>query len=83
MRRTTLAIATCLIAGEAAALTDSELKMLSAEIITLNGFDCGRVLAVKATDQPDIWQVSCMSDGAFDALVTFRMDARTGLVSGS
>jgi len=49
----------------------------------LNGYQCGRVLAVQPTDVPDVWQVSCSPDGAMDALVTYRMDARTGLVSGS
>ncbi|WP_299413466.1 hypothetical protein [uncultured Sulfitobacter sp.] len=83
MKRTTLIVLAGLFANSAAALTDTELKALSAEIITLNGFSCGRVLAVQPTDIPDVWQVSCISDGAMDALVTYRMDARTGLVSGS
>ncbi|MDG1068378.1 MAG: hypothetical protein P8P40_08425 [Sulfitobacter sp.] len=83
MKKTTLILAASLLATSAAALTDSELKALSEEIITLNGYECGRVLAVQPTDVPDVWQVSCMADGAMDALVTYRMDARTGLVSGS
>lgn len=83
MRKTTLAIATSLIATGVSGMTAAELKRLSAEIITLNGFDCGKILAVQLTEMPDIWQVSCVPDGAMDALVTFRMDARTGLVSGA
>ena len=83
MKKTTLALTIIMAAGSAAALTDTELKALSAELITLNGFECGKVLAVQPTDTPDIWNVSCVAEGAMDALVTYRMDARTGLVSGS
>ena len=83
MRKTTLILAASLLATNVSALTETELKALSEEIIMLNGYQCGRVLAVQPTDVPDVWQVSCSPDGAMDALVTYRMDARTGLVSGS
>jgi hypothetical protein len=59
------------------ALTDAELKELGAALIKRHGCRCQRVLAVLPTDVPDIWQVSCMQDGAMDALVTFLMDVRT------
>jgi len=83
MKKTALVLSAGLVANGAAAMTDTELKTLSEELISLNGFNCGRVLAVIPTDVPDVWKVSCMADGAMDALTTYRMDARTGLVSGS
>ena len=82
MKQTTLALTAGMIASSTAVLSDTELKTLSAELILLNGFTCARVLAVQPTGTPDVWQVSCMADGAMDALVTYMMDARTGLVSG-
>lgn len=83
MKKTTIALTASMIASGASAMTDTELKALSAELISLNGFSCTRVLSVQPTAMPDIWKVSCMADSAMDTLVTFRMDARTGIVSGS
>lgn len=73
---------TKLIASSPAAMTDTELKTFSAEIISLNEFNCGRVLSIHAIGTTDVRQVSCLPDGVMDALVTFHMDARTGLLSG-
>lgn len=58
-------------------LTNAALKELGAALIMRHGCRCQRVLAVLPTDVPYIWQVSCMQDGAMDALVTFLMDVRT------
>lgn len=69
------------IAKRAAELTDTEMETLTAELVLMNGFRCGRVLAVRPTRQADVWRVSCMADVAMDALVTYKMDARTGVVS--
>lgn len=69
------------IAQNAAELTDIEMEALTAELVLMNGFQCARVLAVRPTRRADIWRVSCMADGAMDALVTYQMDARTGIVS--
>jgi hypothetical protein len=62
-------------------MTETELKTLCRDLIRQNGYRAHRVLAVRPTDLPDVWTVSCMADGAMDALVTYKMDARTGLVS--
>lgn len=69
------------IAQRAAELTDAEIETLTAELVLLNGYQCGRVLDVRATPQPDVWQVCCVADGAMDALVAYKMDARTGVVT--
>lgn len=81
MKQQTLAATARLIARDGAAMPAAELKALGAELILLNGFSCGRVLAVQPTELPDIWQICSMQDGAMDALVTFQMDVRTGVVS--
>ena len=62
-------------------MTDAELKIFSRDLIRKNGYRAHRVLAVRPTELPDIFTVSCMADGAMDALVMYRMDARTGVVS--
>ncbi|MEH6830696.1 MAG: hypothetical protein V7661_07620 [Sulfitobacter sp.] len=69
------------LATDITALTDVDRQSITAEIISLNGFRCGRVLAVLPTRRPNVWRVSCMQDGAMDALATYDMDVRTGVVS--
>ncbi|MEP3673958.1 hypothetical protein [Sulfitobacter sp.] len=69
------------IVKTAAEQTGTEMKALTAELVVMNGFQCGRVLAVRPTRRADIWRISCMADGAMDALATYQMDARTGIVS--
>lgn len=62
-------------------LSEAELERRTARLVTQSGFRCGRVLSVLPTRTPDMWQVSCMADGAMDALVCYRMNARTGAVT--
>ncbi len=77
MKHSDLGITATFTEVSSVALTDAALKELGAALIMRHGCRCRRVLAVLPTDLPDIWQVSCMQDGAMDALVTFLMDVRT------
>lgn len=80
MKHTAIDLASSIAAVDSTVMTDSERQTLTAEIVALNGFRCGRVLAVLPTRRPDVWRVSCMQDGAMDALARYEMDVRTGVV---
>lgn len=81
MKHTAIDLAASITAVNTSPMTDAERQELTAELISLYGFKCGRVLAVLPTRRPDVWRVSCMQDGAMDALATYEMDVRTGVVS--
>ena len=81
MKHTAIDFATSQSPADLTALSDTERQEIAAKLILRNGYRCGRVLAVLPTGTAEIWHVSGMQDGAMDALVTFQMDARTGIIS--
>ena len=83
MKHIAIDLATNMSAVGINAITDTERQGIAAELISLNGFRCGRVLAVLPTRRDDVWRVSSMQDGAMDALAQFEVDVRTGVVAKS
>lgn len=81
MKHNAIDLASSIKAVGITAMTDTERQDIAAELISLNGFRCGRVLAVLPTRRTDVWRVSSMQDGAMDALAQYEMDVRTGVVS--
>ncbi len=81
MKHTAIDRAGSIAATGIAALSDAERQDIASELISSNGYRCGRVLSVLPTDTPHVWRVCGMQDGAMDSLVTFEMNARKGLVA--
>jgi hypothetical protein len=81
MKHTAIDLAGSIAATGIAPLSDAERHEIAAELISSNGYRCGRVLSVLPTDTPHVWRVCGMQDGAMDSLVTFQMNARKGLVA--
>ena len=74
-------VAFCVFGGMANAMTQHEIKEMSATIINVNGYLCASVTSISPTSSPDVYRVRCVEyrDGSGSA--SYTMNARTGSVS--
>lgn len=69
------------LGNSATALSDAELKEMSATIINLNGYLCARVTSIKPTVCADVWRISCIEYRNGSGLATYMMNAATAKVT--
>lgn len=81
MKHTAIDPESSIAANGITSLSDIERHHIAAELLSSNGYRCGRVLSVLPTETQHVWRVCGMQDGAMDSLVTFEMNARKGLVA--
>lgn len=80
MKRFFFAALILLSSISASAMTDDELKEMTATIINLNGYLCAFVISISPTLNDEVYRVSCVEyrDGSGSA--TYLMNARTAEV---
>ncbi|MCF6271781.1 MAG: DUF4412 domain-containing protein [Rhodobacteraceae bacterium] len=65
------AIAFVLLASTAAAQSDSDNYEMAKLGITMNGYDCEKVLEAQTTDNEDVLEITCQKTAGSDATVVY------------
>ncbi len=76
--RAFIAAAIFLTGSSASAVTDAELKEMTAFIINANGYLCARVISITPTGGADNYRVSCVEYRDGTGRVSYLMNARAG-----